>query len=115
MLANPTCNARAGTRAQSLRPMIMPTMLETMKAMPESSMRTPAWNAPITPMPEIRLITISDVAMIPRICTSVSCLKAGTIRKPPPTPSNPETTPVTAPSAARVAVHLAVQEKRPVC
>ncbi|MNN43259.1 hypothetical protein D3C81_1574850 [compost metagenome] len=90
-------------------------MLETMNVMPTPSMRTPAWNAPITPINEIRLITISDVAMIPRICTSVSCLKAGTIRKPPPTPSKPDTTPVTAPSEASVAVHLAVQEKRPVC
>ncbi|CAH0321984.1 hypothetical protein SRABI112_05359 [Pseudomonas mediterranea] len=59
-------------------------------------------------------MTISEVATIPRICTSVSCLNAGTIRKPPPTPSRPDTTPVTAPSVASVAVQRGVQARRPV-
>ncbi|MNY63437.1 hypothetical protein D3C86_2003960 [compost metagenome] len=86
-----------------------------MNATPRPSILTPACKAPITPIAEIRLITIREVATIPRIWTSVSCLNAGTIRNPPPTPRSPDTTPVTAPSAAKVAVHLAVQEKRPVC
>lgn len=36
MLAKPICNPRAGIRAQSLRPMTMPTMLATINAMPQA-------------------------------------------------------------------------------
>ena len=56
-----------------------------------------------TPPLPTSAITISDVATMPCIDTSVSLRSMGTMMKPPPTPSSPVISPVNAPVAASAA------------
>ena len=58
--------------------------------------------------------TISDVATIPCIGTSLNLRNAGTIKKPPPTPSNPVNNPAEAPIDANVVAQRRSHFKCPV-
>ena len=75
---------------------------------------TPCANAVITPPPPTSAITISDVAVMPCMEISVSFFIAGTMTKPPPTPSMPLRKPVNAPIPPMISAVGHVHATRPV-
>ena len=66
-----------------------------------------------TPVIAINDKTPNDVATIDRMGRSVSFFSAGTIMKPPPTPSKPDKRPATAPAVINDLAHGTDQIRRP--
>ena len=62
-----------------------------------------------TPPPDTSAITANEVATMVCIGRSVARRNAGTMTKPPPTPSNPDRKPAPTPDAANARAHGSVQ------
>src|SRR5690606_3891778 len=89
-------------------------MAEATKTQPLRGISAPCARLMADALREIRAISIKDVATMLCMDRSLKRFRAGTIRKPPPTPNMPENKPATAPIEAKVAVPAGVQRRRPV-
>ena len=100
--ANVRRSASAENRRDSRCPASPPATPNVAKRPARShrtGVRTPSWSA-ASPAPQLsamtsRLVATADRTSMPSVSTS-----AGTIRKPPPTPSNPVNAPATTPASA---------------
>ena len=95
-------------------PSSIPATAPAVNGMPIDQFRWPAIAAVVTPVIEIKAKTPSDVATIDCMGRSVTFLSAGTMMKPPPTPSSPDKNPATAPEPIRERAHGTDQIRRPI-
>jgi hypothetical protein len=96
------------------RPINKPTTDPQAKGVAKDQFMEPYKFENRTPPNETIVKTPNEVATIDFIGKSVNFLRAGTMMKPPPTPSNPEKKPASAPDIASALAHGNVQVNFPI-
>ena len=112
-IANPCCRRGPATCFAITRASSDATTDPTANGSAMPHAMAPCQAAAPTPPIEASAITASDVATTLRADSSVKRVSAGTMTKPPPTPSSPLSTPASAPVKASAWAHGRVHTRRP--
>jgi DNA-binding Lrp family transcriptional regulator len=112
-VAKPCCSRGPATRAATRRASSEANTEPMANGNAMSQAIVPCHAAAPTPPRAASAITASEVATTLRAHSSVKRVSAGTMTKPPPTPSRPLSSPATTPVSASACAHGGVHTRRP--